>query len=145
MGEVALPRADLSHSLCDRDAERGVAVQDGDADLDLCDLAVEVPCHEPLVQQFDTMHFRLGATSAVVSAPSSPKGAAEIPGRPQGFIARHGSGSDGLPGLRVLAGRDDSLGTTVSDRIVAFAGIVSAVGGHRTDLFIQYDLTKQVG
>ncbi len=32
----------------DRYAERSVAVRDGDADLDLYNLAVEVPRHEPL-------------------------------------------------------------------------------------------------
>ena len=48
------------------DAERGAAVQDGDADLELGDLSVEVPCHEPLAQDFDTMHLRLDAAPAVV-------------------------------------------------------------------------------
>ena len=66
------PPTELSHSFRDGYAERGVAVRDGDADLDLCDLSVEVPRHEPLAQQFDTMHLRFDAASAVVSAPSSP-------------------------------------------------------------------------
>ena len=42
----------MSHGLCDRYAECGVAVQDGDPDLELRDLTVEVPCHEPLAHQF---------------------------------------------------------------------------------------------
>mgnify|MGYP000986636742 CR=1 FL=1 len=53
-------------------------VQDGDADLEFGDLSVEVPCHEPLAQQLDTMHFCLDAASAVVSTPSSPERAAEV-------------------------------------------------------------------
>ena len=71
------PRTDLSHGLCDRDAERGVAVQNGDTDLKLRDLSVEVPRHEALPQQFHTVHLRFDAASAVVSAPSSPDRSAE--------------------------------------------------------------------
>ena len=76
--EVPLPRTDLSCRLRDGYAERGVAVQDGDADLEFGNLAVEVPRHEPLTQQFDTMHLRFDAASSVVSAPSSPQGTAEV-------------------------------------------------------------------
>jgi hypothetical protein len=36
-----LPRAALSRDLADGDAERGVAVRHGDANLELCDRAVE--------------------------------------------------------------------------------------------------------
>lgn len=46
------PGADLSHSFRDGYAECGVAVQDGDADVEFGDLTVEVSCHEPLAQQF---------------------------------------------------------------------------------------------
>ncbi len=38
---------DLSHSLRDGYAECGVAVQDGDTDLEFRDRAVKVPRHEP--------------------------------------------------------------------------------------------------
>ena len=38
------PRTDLSHGLGDGYAERGVTVQDGDPDLELGDLTVEIPC-----------------------------------------------------------------------------------------------------
>jgi len=41
-----------SYGLCDGYAKGSVAVQDGDADLELGDLAVEVPRHEPLARQF---------------------------------------------------------------------------------------------
>ena len=59
--EVPLPRTDLSHSFRDGYAERGVAVQDGDADLEFGNLTVEVQCHEPLAQQFHAVHLCLDA------------------------------------------------------------------------------------
>ncbi len=40
---------DLSHGFCYMDAERGVAVQDGDWNLVSGHLAVEVPFHEALL------------------------------------------------------------------------------------------------
>ena len=65
------PPTGLSCELCDRDAECGEAVQDGDTDLELRNLTVEVPRHEALVQQLHTMHLCLCAAPAVVTA-SSP-------------------------------------------------------------------------
>lgn len=55
-----------------------MAVEYGDADLKPRDLVVEGLGHEPLAQQFDTMLLRFDATSAVVTAPSSPQGATEV-------------------------------------------------------------------
>lgn len=55
-------RRDLSSDLCDGYAERGVAVQYGDADLTFGDLAVEVPCHQALSQKFQAMHPIVGKT-----------------------------------------------------------------------------------
>ena len=78
MAEVPLSRTDLSHSFRDGYTERCVAVEHGDADLEFSDLAVEVPCHEPLPQEFNAVHLRLDAASAVVSAPSSPQGPTEV-------------------------------------------------------------------
>lgn len=69
---------DFSHSFRDGYAERGVAVQDGDADLDLCDLSVEVPRPEALAQQFDTMHLRFDVASVVVAVPSFPQGTTKV-------------------------------------------------------------------
>ncbi|KDB02441.1 hypothetical protein U879_17275 [Defluviimonas sp. 20V17] len=37
------------------------------------------------------------------------------------------------------------MGAAVGDRIVALAGIVGAVGGHRTDLLVSRDLAEQLG
>ena len=73
------PGADLSYGFRDRDAERREAVQDGDTDLKLGHLTVEVTRHEALTQQFHTVHLCLDAAPAVIAAPSSPDGPAEAP------------------------------------------------------------------
>jgi transposase InsO family protein len=43
-------QTDLAYCLCDRYAKSGVAVEDGDADLDFRGLSFEVPRHERLAQ-----------------------------------------------------------------------------------------------
>src|SRR6056297_953708 len=91
------------------------------------------------------MHLRFDATSAVVSAPSSPERAAKIFRSAQGLVTSHGSGGDGLPRLRVLAGRYDGMSATVSDRIMALAGVVGAVSGDAADLLALRYLAEQVG
>ena len=71
------PRTDLPHDFSDRSAEVGEAVQHGNTDLELGDLTVKVPSCEALAQEFDAVHLGLCAASAMVTAPSSPDGAAE--------------------------------------------------------------------
>jgi hypothetical protein len=44
------PQTGLAYRLCDRYAKSGVAIEDGDADLDFCDLSFEVPRHKRLAQ-----------------------------------------------------------------------------------------------
>ena len=113
-------------SYCVREgyAERGLSVQDGDTDLELRDLSVKVPCHEPLAQQFHVMHLLLEAAPAVVSAPSSPESQAEVFRCAQGLVSGTRARGDGLPWLGVLTGRDDRMSAAVSDGIVAFAPVV---------------------
>jgi hypothetical protein len=72
-----LPWTESSHSFRDGYAERGEAVQDGNPDLELGDLTIKVSRAQALAQQFDTVHLRLDAASAVIAAPSSPDGSAE--------------------------------------------------------------------
>jgi len=91
------------------------------------------------------MHLRLDAASAVVSAPSSPQSAAEILRGPQGLVARHGTSGDGLPRLRVLAGRDDGGSAALGDSIVALARVIGTIGGDAADLLVRRDLVEQVG
>ena len=68
--DLPFPGWDLSHGFCDGYAQRGEAVQDDHADLELGHLTVEAPCHEALAQQFHTMHLGFDAASAVIAAPS---------------------------------------------------------------------------
>lgn len=71
------PRTDLSHDLREGDVELSIAVQDGDTNLELRHLTVDVTRNEALTQQFDTVRIDFGAASAVVAAPSSPQRAAQ--------------------------------------------------------------------
>ena len=80
------------------------------------------------------MDLRLDAAPAVVSAPSSPQGPAEVFGGPQDLVSRSGTGGDGLPRLRVLTGRDHSVGAAICDDIVALAGVVGTVCGDAASL-----------
>jgi hypothetical protein len=64
--------------LCDRDARGLAAVKNCDADLDFCDLPVEIPRHIRLAQEFHLMHLRLGTAPVVISCASSQQGARQI-------------------------------------------------------------------
>lgn len=55
-GRCPFPKADLSHSVRDGYAERRVAVEHGDMDLKIRDVAAEIPRHEVLSQQLHAMH-----------------------------------------------------------------------------------------
>jgi hypothetical protein len=54
----------LADGLRDGDAELGEAFEDGDADLELGGLAVEVSGHELLAEQLHAVHLRLQAAPA---------------------------------------------------------------------------------
>ena len=90
------------------------------------------------------MDLRLDTAPAVVSAPLLPQSAAEVFGGPQDCVSRGGTGGDGLPRLRGLAGRDDSVGAAIRDSIVALA-VIGAACGHRADAFANRDLAEQIG
>lgn len=62
----------LPNGLCDWGSERGEAIEYGDTDVNFGDLTAKVSCHEALAEQFDAVHFRLDAASAVIPAPASP-------------------------------------------------------------------------
>lgn len=138
-----LPRTDLSHGFCDGYAERGEAVQDGHTDLELGDLTIEVPCAQPLAQQFQTMHLGFDAAPAVVTAPSSPNGSTEAFRRAKCLVPRDCPRCVGLPRLGVFAGRYDGRSTAGGDGVVALAGVEGAVGGDAGDLLIGRDLVEQ--
>lgn len=68
------PGTDLASDHSDGRSESGEAVEDGDPDLELRDLTVEVARCQSLPQQFDAVHLCLDAAPAVIPAPSSPDG-----------------------------------------------------------------------
>ena len=78
-GGFSLSRTGSSHGFGDKYAERDEAVQDGHTDLKLDNLTVEVPRHEGLTRQFNTMHLAFDAASTVIIAPSSPDGSVISP------------------------------------------------------------------
>ena len=63
----------------------------------------------------------------------------------QGFVSRYGPGGDGLPRPGVPAGRDHGVGPAVSNGIVAFARIASAVCGDAADRLVRRDPAGQDG
>ena len=85
----------------------------------LGNLPVEVPCHEPLPQQFHAMHLCLDAAPAVVSAPSSRERATEVIRGAQDLVSGLGASGGGRPWFRILAGRNNRMGTSIRDGIVA--------------------------
>lgn len=139
------PRTDSSHGLCDGYAERGEAVQHGDADLKLCDLTVKVPRAQALAELLHAMHLCFDAASAVIPAPSSPDGPSDALRCPQDFVAGDRAGGVGFPGFSVLSGRDDRGSAAGSDGIMTFARVKSAIRGDAADLLLGRDLVEQFG
>lgn len=63
---------DLLNSRGEWDSERGELIEDRDTHEELRDLTIKVSRREALTEQFDAVHFRLDAASAVIPAPASP-------------------------------------------------------------------------
>lgn len=61
--DFALAQTDLAYGLSLGCAERREAVEDPGTDLELCDLAIEVPRREALFEQFHPMHPLPGSAS----------------------------------------------------------------------------------
>ena len=93
-----------SYGFRDWDCERGEAVQDGVANLELGDLTMEVACGQPLAQQFHAVHLCLGPASAAISAPSSPDGSTDTLRCVQDFVSRDHPAVSGFHGLAFLRG-----------------------------------------
>ena len=139
---MPLPQTDLAYWLSDRYAKSSITIEDGDTDLDLCDLPFEVPRHEQLVELFYTMHpltgsrllanderLRFDATSAVVSTPASPQSATQASLRTDRFVLGNGSRACPLPGSVCQHAREGGFqglvflrgGITVLASLVAIA------------------------
>ncbi len=141
--ELSQSHQNLCNSLRDGDSERGVSVESGDADLDFGDLSVEVASHEALAKQLEAVHFRLDATSAMIITPSSPQRPAQMLCGAQDVVAGPGTDGVGLPRFGVLACRNDGIGPTSGDSVMAFTRVIGAIGGDRTDLLICGNLVEQ--
>ena len=102
---------------------------DGDADLELGGLTVEVLGHQPLPQQLHAVHLGLDAAAAVVAGPLPPDSPAEALDGPKGLVPRPRTRALFLPWLGVSAGRDDRFRSTVCDGVAAGAAIIGAIGG----------------
>jgi hypothetical protein len=144
------PRTDLSYSFYDGYAERCVAVQGGDADLELCDLTVEVPRHEPLAQKYcyadpRLAHaslfprgFRGGIHSIAAKWPNRGISMRALPRFGQSYQRRW------LLWLGILAEWHDRMGAAVGDCIVAFPAVVGAGSGDTAVCLTKSDIAKQI-
>lgn len=82
------------------------------------------------------MHLRFDAASAVVSAPTSPHGAAEIPLGIDRIVTGNRSVARRFPGLCVLTWRDHRMGISRRNRLVTFTGVIRSVCGDTADVLI---------
>ena len=89
------------------------------------------------------MHLRFDAASAVVSAPTSPQGAAQILLRTDRFVSGNRSGARRLAGLGILARRDHGTGTSGGNRLVAFTRVICPISCDSADVLIGRDLVQK--
>ena len=79
-------------------------VEHGDANLDFRDLPVEVPGPHGLAEQFATVHLGFDTAPAVISAPSSPQGTAQVSGSIHASLRALAPALVGFHGLAFLRG-----------------------------------------
>ena len=124
-------------------AESVEAVHECDADLDFGGLAVRVSCGDAFAKGLEAPHLRLDPASDVVSCPALPECPAVMPCGAEGLVSGSRCRAILFPGPTVLADRDDSDSLPVDNSIVTAAGVISAISGHRADLFALGNLTEQ--
>ena len=90
---LPLSHTHLAYWFCCRFTKSSVAIEDGDADLDFCDLPFKVPRDQRSAESFDTVHFGFDAASTVVSAPALSQGAAQISLRIDCIVTSNCSGT----------------------------------------------------
>ena len=144
-GPPLFPGQTYPATICEGCAEGGEAIWNGDTNLELRDLTVEVACGEALPQELAAVHLGLCTASAVMAAPSSPDGSTQTLRSPQDFVARNSTWCVWRPGFGVLAGRNDRRGTSGRDGVMAFAGVEGAVGVDSGDLLAVWDLVELFG
>ena len=140
-----LPQTDLSYRRSDRYAKRRISVENDDADLDFCDLPVEVPRHERLAHQFQTMCLGFDAASTVVSAQASPQGTPQVSLRTNRFVSCNSSGARRLPRLGILARWDHCIGVSCGNGLVAFVRVVRPICGDAANILVGRDLVQEIG
>jgi hypothetical protein len=75
---LPLPRTDLAYGHGTGYAKSCETVEDSGADLDFCDLTIEVARREALAKSFYTMHLRFDAAPAVIPGQISPQSATQV-------------------------------------------------------------------
>ncbi len=138
------PRTDFSCGLCDSYAKSRVAVRYRDPDGEFSDLSVEVLGDETLARQFDAVHLRLCATSAVEPCKPTPKCSSKISVRAERLVTHDSYGCIWLPGFCILARRNDGRSPPSRNHIATFARVVRTIDGEDGDLVIRRDLVPQV-
>ena len=112
------------------------------------------------------MHFGFYAASAVVSAPASPQGTAQISLYIDRIVTSNCSGARWFPGLCIFTrvwgvleliqwinsapdgrspGGDHRIGVSGGNRLVAFALVIRPVCGDAADVLIRRDLVQEFG
>ncbi len=91
------------------------------------------------------MNLGFDAASAVVSTPASPHRAAKIPLRMDRIVAGNCSGARRLPRLCILAWRDHRMGSSGSNRLLAFAAVIRPICENVADVPIEGDLVQNFG
>ena len=97
-GDADIPLASAITDIC-----TARLCEDGDPDLDLSDLSLEVSGHQGLAQLLHTVHIGLDAAPAVIPAASLPNGSTEVARGIHCIVPSDGSGRGGLPRFGVLA------------------------------------------
>lgn len=91
------------------------------------------------------MHFGFYAASAVVSAPASPQGTAQISLYIDRIVTSNCSSARRFPELSIFARWDHRIGVSGGNRLVAFARVIRPVCGDAADVLIRRDLVQEFG
>ena len=91
------------------------------------------------------MHFGFDAASALVSAPVSPQGAAQVSLRIDRIVTSNCSGARWFLELCILAWRDHCMGVSGGNRLVTFTGVVRPIRSNATDVLIGWNLVQKFG
>lgn len=126
----ALPLTDLVYGLCDGYTKSDAEIEYRNADLDFCNLALEVPGCEALAKKFHIIHLGFNAALTVVTDPLNLNGATQMSQCIDGLVPSHCACARGLPRFGVLAGQDDGMRPTHCSRVTALADVIGTVSGH---------------